>query len=75
MNYTQFLYVADFLSECSFVRFSATGESFRSLEFQFRMSRRVISQAVIDVCNVIMTKIGPKYLFRPKDGNRMDADF
>ena len=51
---------------CIALRFLATGESFRSLEFQFRISRRMISQAVIDVCNAIVTRLGPKYLSSPK---------
>lgn len=54
---------------CVALRFLATGETFRSLEFQFRISRRTISEAVINVCNAIISILGPKYLSTPKTEN------
>ena len=50
---------------CLTLRYLATGETFRSLEFQFRISRRIISEAVIDVSNAIIKKLS-RYLSTPK---------
>ena len=47
------------------LRFLATGESFRSLHFQFRMSRPAISYIVTEVCEAIPKKLGPSYLKVP----------
>ena len=44
------------------LRFLATGESFRSLHFQFRIS---ISHIVTEVCEAIPKKLGPSYLKVP----------
>ena len=44
------------------LRFLATGESFRSLHFQFRISRPAISDIVTEVCEAI-PKAGP-FLFK-----------
>ena len=41
------------------LRFLATGESFRSLHFQFRISRPAISHIVTEVCEAIPKKLGP----------------
>ena len=51
---------------CLTLRYLATGETFRSLEFQFRLSRKRISEAVSEVCDVIIKKLGLKYLKTPK---------
>ncbi|KAK2567184.1 Protein ANTAGONIST OF LIKE HETEROCHROMATIN PROTEIN 1 [Acropora cervicornis] len=47
------------------LRFLATGESFRSLHFQFRISRPAISYTVTEVCQAIPKKLGPSYLKVP----------
>ena len=40
------------------LRFLATGESFRSLHFQIRISRPAISYIVTEVCEAIPKKLG-----------------
>ena len=40
------------------LRFLATGETFRSLEFQFRVSRTAISYIVLEVCQAILSELG-----------------
>ena len=47
------------------LRFLATYESFRSLHFQFRISRPAISYIVTEVCEAIPKKLGPSYLKVP----------
>ena len=47
------------------LRFLATGETYRSLEFQFRISRSRISEAVIEVSKAIKKSLGG-YLKTPK---------
>ena len=47
------------------LRFLATGETFRSLEFQFRISRKAISYIVLEVVETIYRKMGPEYLRLP----------
>ena len=47
------------------LRFLASGESFRSLHFQFRISRPAISYIVTEVCEAIPKKLGPSYLKVP----------
>ena len=47
------------------LRFLATDESFRSLHFQFRISRPAISYIVTEVCEAIPKKLGPSYLKVP----------
>ena len=47
------------------LRFLATVESFRSLHFQFRISRPAISYIVTEVCEAIPKKLGPSYLKVP----------
>ena len=39
------------------LRFLATGETFRSLEFQFRVSRTAISYIVLEVCEAILSEL------------------
>ena len=48
------------------LRFLATGESYRSLSFQFRISKAAISYIVFEVCNAIMKKMQPMYLKVPE---------
>ncbi len=50
---------------CLTIRYLATGESFRSLEYQFRISRHTISRIVTDVCRALFEIMGPKYLAVP----------
>jgi hypothetical protein len=50
---------------CLAIRYLATGESFRSLEYQFRISRHTISRIVIEVCQAIFEILGHKYLLVP----------
>ena len=52
---------------CLTIRFLATGESFRSLHFLFRLSRKFISDAVIMSCVAIFEEMGPVYLRTPKE--------
>ena len=40
------------------LRFLATGETFRSLEFQFQVSRTAISYIVLEVCEAILSELG-----------------
>ena len=47
------------------LRFLTTGESFRSLHFQFRSSRPAISYIVTEECEAIPKKLGPSYLKMP----------
>ena len=48
------------------IRFLATGETFRSLHYQFRISERAISYIVSQVCGAIVDKLGEKYIVLPK---------
>jgi len=53
----------------------ATGESFRSLHFQFRISRPTISYILTEVCEAIPKKLGPSYRFlflQPKHYEQQD---
>ena len=52
---------------CLTIRYLATGESFRSMEFQFRMSRHSISKIVLEVCQAIFEIMGPKYVAVPTE--------
>lgn len=47
------------------IRFLATGETYRSLKFQFRISRAAISYIFTEVCEAIEKNLGPKYLKFP----------
>ena len=47
------------------IRFLASGETYRSLSFQFRMSRGAISYIVKDVCNAIIKNLSPVFLKVP----------
>ncbi|XP_046856153.1 protein ANTAGONIST OF LIKE HETEROCHROMATIN PROTEIN 1-like [Xenia sp. Carnegie-2017] len=47
------------------IRFLATGESYRSLSFQFRISRSAISYIVKNVCDAINDHVQPDYMKVP----------
>ncbi|XP_055920834.1 putative nuclease HARBI1 [Eupeodes corollae] len=47
------------------LRFLASGESFRSLEYQSRLSESIIFITVPEVCEAIYKKLGPEYLKFP----------
>ena len=51
------------------LRFLATGESFRSLSFQFRISKSAISYIVQEVCKAIITNLASTYLKVPSTKN------
>lgn len=44
------------------LRFLATGETFRSLEYQSRLSESFLSNVVPEVCEVIYKKLGADYM-------------
>ena len=48
-----------------FLQYLATGESFRSSEFIYRVSRRSISEIVMGVANAIITEMQKTYLKTP----------
>ena len=54
---------------CLTLRYLATGETFRSLEFQFRIGKKTISRIVNEVCEAITEILGPRYLNTPKKLN------
>ena len=47
------------------IRFLATGETYRSLSYQFRMSRSAISYIVKEVCDAVNKNLSPVYLKVP----------
>lgn len=47
------------------VRYLAIGETFRSLENQFRIGRSTIANAVLETCEAIKNELVPKYLKCP----------
>ena len=47
------------------LRFLATGESFRSPHFKFRISKPAISYIVTEVCEAVPKRLGPSYLKVP----------
>ena len=47
------------------LRYLATGESFQSLHFQFRVGRTSIAEIVIEVCSAIIDVLGPEFLKTP----------
>ena len=47
------------------IRFLATGETFTSLHFQFRMGKATISYIIREVCEAIYKVLGPKYMSVP----------
>ncbi len=51
---------------CITLRYLASGESFRSLEYQFRISKKTISYIVQEVCSAIVVALGKEHLKTPK---------
>ena len=51
---------------CVTLRYLASGESFRSLQFQFRIGRKTISEIVINVYSAIIEVLGPDHLNTPR---------
>lgn len=47
------------------LRFLATGESYESLQYQFRIAANTISGVVSETCDAIITILGPIYLKTP----------
>ena len=47
------------------LRYLATGESFQSLSFQFRIGKSTIAEIVLDVCTAIINTLKEKYLKTP----------
>lgn len=47
------------------LRYLATGETFKSLEYSFRISRTCISSIVVETCQAIFDILGPRYLKTP----------
>ena len=47
------------------LRFLATGETFKSLEYSFRISRTTISSIELECCEAIYDILGPTYLKTP----------
>ena len=45
--------------------FLVTGESFRSLSFQFRIGKSTISEIVMDVCTALLNTLKKEYLKTP----------
>ena len=52
-----------------FLRYLTTGESFRPLEFTYIVSRRSISQIIMEVANVIITEMLKAHLKIPNNEN------
>ena len=52
---------------CLALRYLSSGETFRSLEFQFRIGKKTISGIVIDVCRAIFEILGQRYVNTPRN--------
>ena len=52
------------------LRYLATGESFTSLHFQFRMGKSTIAQMIPEVCNAIFTCLKDEFLKTPTTTNQ-----
>lgn len=51
---------------CLTLRYLASGESFRSLEYQFRISKKAISYIIQEVCRAIIETIGKESFKTPQ---------
>lgn len=51
---------------CITLRYLASGESFRSLEYQFRISKKAISYIIQEVCSAIIKVLGTDNFKTPK---------
>ena len=54
------------LYSISFFRFLATGESFRSLAYSYRVGRATVGRIVKEVCKVLWERLQPLYMALPK---------
>ena len=52
------------------LRFLATGNSFRSFSFSYRMGRRTISEIVIECCRAIYDVMKPLYMQFPESQDK-----
>ena len=52
---------------CLFLRYGASGKSFRSLEYQFRLSRRSISRIISNVAQALIDLFQKQYLRTPSN--------
>ena len=55
---------------CVFLRYVASGETFRSLEYQFRISRRYIARIVDRVAEAIIEEMQGEYLKTPNTASK-----
>ena len=55
---------------CVFLRYVASGETFRSLEYQFRISRRSIARIVDRVAEAIIEEMQGEYLKTPNTASK-----
>ena len=51
---------------CLTLRYLASGETFRSLAFQFRLGRTTVSRIIDEVVTAIKEEFGPEFLRTPK---------
>ena len=60
------------------IRYLATGETFQSLSFQFRIGKSTVSQILMEVCGAIYQVLGRQHLKRPtplKTGAKLQLYF
>ena len=50
-------------------RFLATGESYRSLSFSFRLGRSTVHSIIPEVCEVLWTRLVGRYMQMPREPN------
>lgn len=55
------------------LRCLATGETFKSLEYSFRISRTCISSIVVETCRAIFGILGPRYLNTPSSQEEWES--
>ena len=55
------------------LRFLATGESYHSLEFSFRISRQQISEIITETCQCLYDKLAPEYFKIPNTASEWEA--
>eukprot|EP00794_Sanderia_malayensis_P010419 gene10419-11510_t len=56
------------------LRFLATGETFRSLSFQYRIEERTISAIVEETCQALHVALKEKYLKTPSSASKEDCE-
>ena len=52
---------------CLALRYLASGDTFRTLEFQFRIGKKTVSRIVIDICRATFEILGPRYVNTPRN--------